>query len=94
MKEAIIALIVAKAFVPTYTIDVIEENQEQYFMQNGKYEQLILEGDMYVHEYVTPDGVAGYQVLYMKDGDVLSIGYGPEAETRTFNRIIEKVEEN
>lgn len=94
MKEAIIALIVANAFVPTYTVDVIEENQEQYFMANGKYEQLILEGHMYVHEYVTPSGEAGYQILYMEEGDVISVGYGPEAESRTFNRIIEKVEEN
>lgn len=41
-----------------------------------------------VHEYKTPSGDTGYQrVLFLDNGEIISEGFGPEAESRTYHFI-------
>ncbi len=62
----------------------IETEQTDYQRDNGKYEQTKRDGDYEVHEYVSPKG-NGYQIFFYKDNMIKSVGYGPEAEARTFD---------
>ena len=54
----------------------------------GKYKQILREGDVEVHEYVSPID-SGYQIIMHKvEGEkkfTKSKGYGPEAESRTWD---------
>lgn len=39
-----------------------------------------------VNQYVAPDG-AGYQIIFKESGTTTSIGFGPEADNRTYQII-------
>jgi len=65
--------------------DMLADKKEQYrhvpiFEKDGvKYT---------VHEYLTPKGKRGYQIISFYEDYIKSVGYGPEAERRTFERKI------
>lgn len=41
-----------------------------------------------VHEYKMPNGDTGYQrILYLDNGEIISEGFGPEADARTYHFI-------
>jgi len=64
--------------------------------QNESMDELVdftnLPMDVMVHQYKTPEGGHGYQVIIEKNTTteriVKSFGYGPEAQTRTYETII------
>lgn len=68
----------------------IEQLQERAFSERGKYE-FIRKGDprlpptYEIHEYLTPKGVPGYQILWQENDEQHSKGFGPEAVERTFS---------
>ena len=37
-----------------------------------------------VHQYETPKGEYGYQIVFENDSEIASFGYGPEAANRTY----------
>lgn len=74
-------------------VKAIEAEQTSFVASNNKYKQIkSVEDDgvtKEVIEYVCPDKSVGYQVILKMIKDeknyVKSIGYGPEAESRTFD---------
>jgi len=69
----------------------VEKEQFEWLKSNDKYKQIKKDetnGSYEVHEYETPDGEIGYQILYYNDfGEVIrSKGYGIEAESRTWTQ--------
>ena len=73
-------------------LDILNQEQSDYIKNNSKYLQKkrYNDGDLdiEVHEYLCPNGSIGYQVFfYKKDGEneyIKSIGYGQEADSRTY----------
>lgn len=43
-----------------------------------------------VHYYDTPGGLSGFQIILYKDNIIYSEGYGPEAQDRTYQLILDK----
>ena len=74
-------------------LKIFEQEQSDYIKENSKHLQKkrYKDGDLdiEVHEYLCLNGNIGYQVFfYKKDGKneyVKSIGYGQEAEFRTYD---------
>lgn len=65
----------------------LESEQEAQKRETGRYEfkrEVRGEWSIERHEYVTPDGVQGYQIIMERDGVIHSYGYGPEADERTY----------
>ena len=63
--------------------NLISVEQEKIKIKTGKYKYE--KTDTYeTHEYVTPDGEPGYQIIYTDDLGVHSKGYGAEAAYRTY----------
>jgi len=85
-KDDLDALIVDKSIEKN-----VEKEQFEWLKSNDKYKQIKKDetnGSYEVHEYETPDGEIGYQILYYNDfGEVIrSKGYGIEAESRTWTQ--------
>ncbi len=94
---------VAQAIVPEgETLDdvlrAIASEQAAYLSENGTYQQYekaqLGNNEVEVHEYVTPDGSVGYQIITTEteDGRVVRItsqGVGPEASARSFDRTFQ-----
>lgn len=56
-------------------IDALHDAQARHYALTGKYFQII--------EYQAPDG-DGYQIIYYDKDAQYSVGYGVEAQSRTF----------
>ncbi len=67
---------------PTFLTD-LEADQEAIKATKGKY-QRVEDDQKKVVEYVSADGVPGYQVIYTDANGTHSVGYGPEAKERTW----------
>lgn len=78
------------------TLQQIEQSQEQQKSKSGKYSYTDFGGrvdgqklpdNMRVNEYETWDGQFGYEIRIEDAKREISIGYGPQAEERTWQRI-------
>jgi len=76
----------AYAMESLLSVDVasVESRQEQKFTELGRYEQEKISSSQQTWVYQTPQGDWGYQVIIDDGLNVSSIGYGPEAEARTY----------
>lgn len=64
-------------------LNSVAKDQSDFFKANGKYKYV--KGAGYtVHEYVTPKGEVGYNVIYEDAEHLYSKGYGAEADERTY----------
>jgi len=75
--------------LPTATpvsIEKLAAQQQTTLSRTGKFEHV--RGKNYtVHEYVTPKGERGFQIIYSDSVATYSVGYGPEAESRSWVRL-------
>lgn len=73
-------------------LEIIDINQQDYFAIEGKYQQVprfqIFDDLGYeTTEYVTPSGQAGYEIIVYDKNSIKHIGYGPEADARTWDYV-------
>jgi len=84
-----------RAALTAYDIETIDADhydmaveQERAFNENGEYVHIPtfeIDNTFYsVTEYRTPKNEVGYQTIITTDNYVSSKGYGPEAESRTY----------
>jgi hypothetical protein len=66
--------------VPKSLDSVIQDEQARVFAETGEYVQIM------VNVYETPKGEWGYDIWKETKTDIISTGYGPEAESRTYMR--------
>lgn len=81
--------------LPELSTAIIDKSsQDVYFLSHGKYQHVpkkttAEETNRTIHEYQTPQGTFGYQIIdYITKGDTTyskSTGYGPEASSRTWD---------
>lgn len=65
-------------------------SKKPFYQTDGWPEFVNLKNDLpfevTVNQYVAPDG-PGYQIIFEETGTTTSVGFGPEADSRTFIRI-------
>lgn len=64
-------------------LDELQTKAEQVKARDGKY-RFEKGADYEIHEYLTPKGEAGYQIIYTEGNTTYSKGFGPEAKERTW----------
>jgi hypothetical protein len=79
-------------------LSAIQETQDNYFTQEGSYKQEKLDNSKQIFVYETPKGEWGYQIVIEDEYYLSSIGYGVEADERTYvvdkeQRRLDKINE-